>query len=134
MMKKVNSGIYCHRKFKKFGVSVDFLLMLYNAVISSTISFGAACWDGNVSKHDKRKVDKVIHRASRIVGRELNNVQSLHRGKVLNKANTTEVVKVTYFLWSAEEVIELSGSWNLPEADSNSVAVCRRRCVHCTIS
>ena len=86
-MKKVNSGIYCHRKFKKFGISVDFLLMFYNAVISSTISFGAACWDGNVSKHDKRKVDKVIHRASRIVGRELNNVQSLHRGKVLNKAS-----------------------------------------------
>ena len=43
MMKKVNSRMYCHRKLKKFGVSVDLLLMFCNAVISSTISLEAAC-------------------------------------------------------------------------------------------
>ena len=61
--------------------------MLYNAVMSSTISFGAACLGGNVSKHDQRMVDKVIHIASCIVGRQLENFQSLYRGKVSHKAS-----------------------------------------------
>ena len=41
IMKKVNSRMYCLRKL---GLSANRLLMFYNAVISSTISFGAACW------------------------------------------------------------------------------------------
>ena len=87
MMKKVNSRMYCLGKLKKFGVSADLLVIFYNAVISSTISFGAACWGGNVSKHDQGRVDKVIHRASHIVDRQLDNFQSLYLAKVLHKAN-----------------------------------------------
>ena len=44
LMKKVNSRMYCLKKLKKFGVSADLLLMFYNAVIYSTISFMGACW------------------------------------------------------------------------------------------
>ena len=51
------------------------------------LSFGAACWGGNVSNHDQGRVDKVIHRAGRIVARQLDNFQSLYRGKVLHKAS-----------------------------------------------
>ena len=69
-LRKNVSRMYCLRKLKKFGVSAD-LLIFYNAVISSTISFGAACWGGNVSKYDQGRVDKVIHRGSCIVGRQL---------------------------------------------------------------
>ena len=58
--------------------------MFYNIVISSTFSTGAACWGGNVSKHDQRRVDKVIHRAIRIIGRQLDNFQALYRRKVLH--------------------------------------------------
>ena len=83
-MKKVNSRMCCFRKFKRFGASADLLLMFYNIVISSTFSTGAACWGGNVSKHDQRRVDKVIHRASRIIGRQLDNFQALYRRKVLH--------------------------------------------------
>ena len=83
-MKKVNSRMCCFRKFKRFGVSADLLLMFYNIVISSTFSTGAACWGGNVSKHDQRRVDKVKHRASRIIGRQLDNFQALYRRKVLH--------------------------------------------------
>ena len=36
-----------------------------------------------------QRVDKVIHRASRIVGRQLDNFQSVYRGKVLHKASRT---------------------------------------------
>ena len=40
-----------------FGVNADLFLMFYNAVISSAISFGVACWGGNVLKHDQGKVE-----------------------------------------------------------------------------
>ena len=35
------------------------------------LPLGVTCWDGNVSKHDQGRVHKVIHRASRIVGRQI---------------------------------------------------------------
>ena len=68
-------------------ILLNLLLMFYNAVISSTISFGAVCCGGNVSKHDQGRMDEVVDRASRIVGRQINNFQSLYRGKVLHEAS-----------------------------------------------
>ena len=41
LMKLVNSRMYCLRKLKKFGVSADLLLVFYNAVIVSIISWGS---------------------------------------------------------------------------------------------
>ena len=70
MVMKVNSRMYYLRKLNKFGVNADLLLMFCNAVIFSTIYFGAACWGGNVSKHDQGRLDKVIHTASHIFGRQ----------------------------------------------------------------
>ena len=82
-MKNVNSRMYCLMKLKMFGVSAGLLLKFYNAVISS-ISLLAACWGLNVSKHDQGRVDKVTHRASRIVGRQTDNFQLVgHHSKPL---------------------------------------------------
>ena len=111
MMKKVNSRMCCFRKFKRFGVSADLLLMFYNIVISSTFSTGAACWGGNVSKHDQRRVDKVIHRASRIVGRQLDNFQSFYRGKVL------------HIFFKHSKTSHTSSTWNVIQGSVTEAAV-----------
>ena len=77
MIEKVNSRMCCLRKLYVFGVSADLLLTFYNAVISSVISFVATCWGGKFSKRDLGRVDKVIYRASCIVGRQLDKFQYL---------------------------------------------------------
>ena len=34
------------------------LLTFYNAVIGSIIMFGSVCWGGNISKLDRRRLEK----------------------------------------------------------------------------
>ena len=36
------------------------LVTLYNAVISSSIMFGSACWGGHISKLDKERLEKIV--------------------------------------------------------------------------
>ena len=117
---KKHSRTYCLWKLKKFGISVDLLMMFYNAVISSTISFGAACCGGNVSKHDQGRVDKVIHRAGRIVGRQLDNFLSLYQGELLHKASQilqdhSHPLHVKFYSWLSHR----SSRFLLPNTKTN---------------
>ena len=64
-----------------------FFLMCYNTVISSAISFWGSLFGWECFKTPSReggRVDRVIQRASLIVGRQ--TVSVLHRGNVLHKA------------------------------------------------
>ena len=47
--------MYCMRKLRS-----DVLVTLYNAVISSSIMFGSACWGGHISKLDKERLEKIV--------------------------------------------------------------------------
>ena len=121
-----------------FGVSADLLLMFYNSVISSTISFGAACWGGDVSQHDQGRVDKVIHRASRIVGRHLDNFQSLYRGKVLHKASQTlqDPSHLLHVEFIHGSVTEAADFYSLTSRQTATVLCCVVLCctvLYCTV-
>ena len=37
----------------------------YNAVICSIIMFGSVCWGGNISKSDRRTLEKIVKKKSR---------------------------------------------------------------------
>ena len=52
--------MYCMRKMRSFGVNSDMLVTFYNAVISSSIMFGSVCWGGNISKLDRRRLEKIV--------------------------------------------------------------------------
>ena len=66
VLKNVNSGMYCMRKLRSFGVKADMLVtsffsfLFYNAVICSSIMFGSVCWGGNISKLDRRRLEKIV--------------------------------------------------------------------------
>ena len=46
--------------------------------------------EGNVSAHDVGRIDKVIKKASSIVGKQLDSFTSFHNKRVLSKANIIE--------------------------------------------
>ena len=101
MMMKVNPRMYCLKKFKKFGVNADLLLMFCNAVIISIIYFGAACWGGNVSKHDQGRLDKVKHIASHIFGRQTTSslcIEGKCYLKLVRYSKTTHTPSVSNFI------------------------------------
>ena len=59
VLKKVNSRMYCMRKLRSFGVNSGMLVTFYNAVICS-IMFGSVCWDGNISKFNRGRLEKIV--------------------------------------------------------------------------
>ena len=65
MLKKMNSRMYFMRKMRSFGVNSDMLVTFYNAVICSIIIFGSVCWGMNISKLDRRRLEKIVKKKSR---------------------------------------------------------------------
>ena len=60
VLKKVNMRRYCLRKLRYFGVNSGILVTFYYAVIHSTVVYGSVCWDGNISKFDRGRLEKIV--------------------------------------------------------------------------
>ena len=44
-------------------------LPLYNAVICSIVMFGSVCWDGNISKLDRGRLEKIVKQSRSCCGK-----------------------------------------------------------------
>ena len=85
VLKKVNSRMYCVRKLRSFGVNSDMLVTFYNAVICSIITFGSVYWGGNISKLDRGTLEKIVKKASHVVGKPLDSFKILHEKRLYRK-------------------------------------------------
>ena len=61
--------------------------LLYSSVLSSVLTFGLLAWGGNACKRDKEVPDKIIRKASGVVGRTRDNLDTLYDRPVTNKLN-----------------------------------------------
>ena len=50
------------------------------------VMLGSVCWGGNISKHNRGRLEKIVKQASQIVGRPLDTVEALNKNK--NDAHT----------------------------------------------
>ena len=82
---KANTRLYFLRKLRSFDVSADILNLFYSSVVRSVMSFGLVCWGGNLVKDDVNKMDKLIKRASSIVGRKQDDFMRLYDRRVVVK-------------------------------------------------
>ena len=60
--------MYCLRKLRSFGVNSGILVTFYNAVVCSIIVYGSVRWDGNISKFDRGRLEKIVKKAGQVVG------------------------------------------------------------------
>ena len=77
--------MYCMRKLRSFGVNSDMLVTFHNAVICSIIMFGSVCWGGNISKLDRRRLEKIVKKVGHVVGKPLDNFKTLHEKRLYRK-------------------------------------------------
>ena len=77
------------RKLSSFGVNSDMLVTFYNAVICSIIiMFCSVCWDGNISKLDRGRLEKIVKKrkeAGHVVGKPLDSFKTLHEKRLYRK-------------------------------------------------
>ena len=76
IIKKLNSRMCCLRKMSSFHVRPEILKMFYNSTICGVWRYCLICWGGNVCKKEQDRLDKIIGRAERIIGDELESVDS----------------------------------------------------------
>ena len=84
-MKKTKPRLYCLRKLRTFNVHNTLLQLVYTYIVCSALTFGLACWGGNLLKHDRDKLNRIIKTVSVVIGEEQEDIGTFHKHRALSK-------------------------------------------------
>ena len=59
IVKKIKQCLCCLRKLRTFNVNNTLLQLFYTSILSSTLTYGLACWGGNLLKQDREKINRI---------------------------------------------------------------------------
>ena len=62
IVKKLNSRMY------SFPITPEILNVFYTSTIVIVWRYCLVCWEGNVSKLEKRRIDSIVRKAERVIG------------------------------------------------------------------
>ena len=86
--KKCQSRLYLLRKLRSFGVQEAPLTTFCDSVVASAIFYGVVCWSSSISAAGRRRPDKLIKRASSILGCPLDPVQVVWESRMMDKLSS----------------------------------------------
>ncbi|KAI3355034.1 hypothetical protein L3Q82_017853, partial [Scortum barcoo] len=66
LYKKGQSRLYMLRRLGSFGVCRPLLRTFYETVVASVVSYAMVCWGGGCSERDKKRLNRLIKRASSV--------------------------------------------------------------------
>ena len=87
IISKSHQHLYFLRQLKKFKVSQAAMTHFYRATIESVLTFSMLVWFGHTTSQDKAKLERVVRRASKIIGCSLPTLSSLFCTRIIRKAN-----------------------------------------------
>ena len=121
ILKKLNSRMFCFRKMARFNVRPEILKLFYNSVISGVWRYCLVCWGGNVSKTEKDRLDDVIRRAARVIGEDLEAVDSVYQSLLGRKLDRVweETEHPLHVQLSGQSSLRGSGRLRLPPLNTN---------------
>ena len=85
IVSKAHQRHYFFRQLRKSGVSYNGMTHFYQAVLESTLT-SILSWYGNETSQDKQQLEKVVHRASKIIGCSLPTIASHYDTRIIRKA------------------------------------------------
>ncbi|KAI3372609.1 hypothetical protein L3Q82_023086 [Scortum barcoo] len=74
LVKKGNSRLFLLRRLRSFGVQGPLLRTFYDSVVASAIFYGIVCWASSITDRDRRRMDRLVRRASSVLGCPLDSV------------------------------------------------------------
>ena len=116
--KKANQGMYMLRKLRGFGVSSRVLTNVYRSLIESVLSCNAVSWAGNLTVENKKKLNRIINEASKIVGAPQLQLTNLYQLAVRRKAYGITGDK-THPLFSRFKLLKSGRRYDVPLAKKN---------------
>ena len=62
------------------------MLIFYRAVIESLLTFSITVWFGSITQKETLRLNRVVKTASRIIGRDLPNLETLYQQRLFERA------------------------------------------------
>ncbi|TWW73990.1 hypothetical protein D4764_15G0013860 [Takifugu flavidus] len=85
LYKKTQSRMYFLRRLRSFNICRKLLWMFYQSVVASVLSYAVVCWGGSVTKADLSRLEKLIRRASSVVGMKLKPLATVAERRTIDK-------------------------------------------------
>lgn len=82
---KANQRLYFLRKLREFRVDNTILVLFYQSLLQSILTFSLVCMYGNLSNENVKKLDRARKVAQRITHTELPTIGALYEKKILLK-------------------------------------------------
>ncbi|TWW80173.1 hypothetical protein D4764_10G0012030 [Takifugu flavidus] len=88
LVKKGNSRLFLRRRLRSFGVQGPLLRTFYDSVVGSAIFYGIVCWSSSITDRDRRRMDRLVRRASSVLGCPLYSVEVVGNGRMMAKLSS----------------------------------------------
>ncbi|KAI3359206.1 hypothetical protein L3Q82_002733 [Scortum barcoo] len=62
--------------------------LLYDSVVASAIFYGIVCWASSITDRDRRRMDRLVRRASSVLGCLLDSVEVVRNGRMMAKPSS----------------------------------------------
>ncbi|KAI3373301.1 hypothetical protein L3Q82_006606 [Scortum barcoo] len=76
------------RRLGSFGVCRPLLRTFYETVVASVVSYAVVCWGGGCSEREKKRLNRLIKRASSVCGCPLDSIEVMGERRALAKLST----------------------------------------------
>uniref|UniRef100_A0A8C7Z516 Reverse transcriptase domain-containing protein n=1 Tax=Oryzias sinensis TaxID=183150 RepID=A0A8C7Z516_9TELE len=85
LYKKGQSRLHLLRRLRSFGVCRPLLRTFYDSVVASVIQYAVACWGAGSTDRDRKRLNKLVRRASSVLGCPLDFVEEVGERRMLAK-------------------------------------------------
>jgi hypothetical protein len=86
VFRKTQSRLFFLRKLRSFNVCNKMLYIFYQGMVCSVMVFASVCWGGNVSARDTGRLNRLIKKASSVVGQSLDQIELLVERRLASKS------------------------------------------------
>ena len=86
IIKKANQRLYFLRQLKQFHVKKQLLVLFYSAIIQSILTSSFTVWYGSIDSNSSKKLDRIVKKASKIIGHNLPSLNSLFINRITNRS------------------------------------------------
>ncbi|KAI3355682.1 hypothetical protein L3Q82_004268 [Scortum barcoo] len=73
------------------------LRTFYDSVVASAIFYGIVCWASSITDRDRRRMDRLVRRASSVLGCPLDSVEVVGNGRMMGRRSSREEISWSYY-------------------------------------
>ncbi|KAI3374638.1 hypothetical protein L3Q82_021015 [Scortum barcoo] len=88
LSRRATADCSCSGRLRSFGVQGPLLRTFYDSVVASAIFYGIVCWASSITDRDRRRMDRLVRRASSVLGCPLDSVEVVGNGRMMAKLSS----------------------------------------------